>query len=242
MQARQLALGLVLRDDATFGNFYPGDNVLVFSHLQKFAALGGEPFVYLWGAPGAGRTHLLQACCHAVEPGQGIYLDLAEPALQPAVLEDMEYFSLICLDNVDAVIGRQDWEMALFNFYNRSREREAHLLIAGKAPPAQLPCGLADLCSRLSWGLVLNLLPLTDDQKLSALQMRARHRGLKLSAEVGGFLMRHYSRDTNDLFLALETLDCEALSAKRRLTIPFVKQVLDWPRSTLLLSKLPMIK
>ena len=68
--ASQLTLGLALRDDATFSNFYPGDNLALLNHLQVFSAGKGEQFIYLWGAAGMGRTHLLQACCHAQAPGQ----------------------------------------------------------------------------------------------------------------------------------------------------------------------------
>lgn len=224
---KQLALGLSLRDDATFSNFYPGDNAPLIAYLQTFAQAPGEQLVFLWGSAGVGRTHLLQASCHLLDPGQAVYLDLAESALQPAVLLDLEYFSLICLDNIDAVLGRDEWELALFNFYNRCREHGSRLLISALAPPAQLRCQLADLRSRLAWGVVLNLQPLADDQKLSALQMRAKRRGLELTQEVGVFLLHHYPREMSNLFSALETLDRESLSAKHRLTIPFIKQVLS---------------
>lgn len=221
---RQMTLGLVLRDDATFDNFYPGDNLALLAQLQSFSTGEGEPCLYLWGASGGGRTHLLQACCHAAS--RGIYLDLAECGLQPALLVDMEYFPFVFIDNIDAIMGDPAWELALFNFYNRSRAQGARLLMAGSAAPSQLGCRLPDLSSRLSGGLALNLQPLTDDQKLNALKMRAKRRGLELSVDVGNFLLSHYSRSMNHLFFALETLDQEAMAAKRRLTIPFTKEVL----------------
>ena len=223
----QLTLGLSLRDDATFANFAPGDNLNLLTHLQAFAEQQGEPFIYLWGAAGSGRTHLLQACCHALPAGQGIYLDLADPQLEPAVLAGLEDFSWLCLDNIDAVAGQREWELALFNLYNPLRERGSRLLISALVPPAQLGCQLPDLCSRLSCGLILNLRPLTHEQKLQVLQIRAKHKGLALSPEVGNFLLHHYSREINHLLTTLETLDKEAMIAKHRLTIPFVKQVLN---------------
>ena len=223
----QLALALTLREESTFANFYPGCNLKVFSALQAFAARTGEPFIYLCGSPGTGRSHLLQACCHEVSPGRGIYLDLTEPGLNPAVFLDMEFFSLVCLDNIEAIMGRQDWELALFNFYNRSREQNSRLLVSSSALPGHLPCQLADLCSRLSGGLILCLNQLTDDQKRSALRLRARLRGLELSTDSGNFLLHHYPRSMNHLFLALDTLDREAWAAQRRLTIPFIKKVLN---------------
>jgi DnaA-homolog protein len=223
---RQLPLKLTLRDDATFHNFYPGDNEFVLSYLQNFVAGRGDSFVYLWGPAGTGRTHLLQACCQAIPKASAVFIDLAEPHLETAILQELDSCSLICLDNIDAVLRRCGWEIALFNLYNQSRDRGGKLLISALLPPPQLFCRLADLSSRLAAGLVLGLKLPTDEQKLSALQLRAKHRGLELSSDAGNFLLNHYPRNLHDLFSALETLDKEALSAKRRLTIPFIKQVL----------------
>lgn len=225
--SQQLTLGLTLRDDATFDNFYPGENKALLTHLIDFAtAAGQERFLYVWGGIGSGRTHLLQACCHAAQ-APAIVLDLADPALTPEILAEMEHLHLVCLDNMDARLGQPEWEFALFHFYNRAREQGTHLLVAADVPPAQLSCQLADLRSRLSWGLVLAIVPLTDDQKLNALQLRAHRRGLELTAEVGKFLLNHYPRDLHALFSALEILDQAAMVAKHRLTIPFVKQSLN---------------
>jgi DnaA-homolog protein len=222
---RQLTLGLSLRDDATFSNFYSGNNQALVAHLQNFSHGGGEPFIYLWGAPGTGRTHLLQASCHGA--ANAIYLDLTEPALQPEILLNIENLPLICIDNIESAAGQPPWEMALFNLYNSAREKQTRLLIAACAPPGQLPWRLADLESRFSGGLVLNLCPLADEEKLLAMQIWAKRRGLALTAEIGNFLLHHYSRQTGDLFIALEKLDQESMTAKRRLTIPFIKQILN---------------
>ena len=123
--------------------------------------------------------------------------------------------------------GRADWELALFNFYNLSQEFNSRLLIAGIAPPGQLLWKLPDLSSRLAWGLVMNVQSLTDDQKLIVLQLRAKARGFELPPEVGEFLLNHYPRDMSRLLEALNQLDHEGMVAKRRITIPFVKQVLQ---------------
>jgi len=100
---KQFTLGLALSDEATFNNFYAGDNDYLLVQLRAFAEQKNESFIYLWGSPGSGRTHLLQACCHAVP--QAIYLDLAETDLSPEVLINLEKFPLICLDNLDAVMN-----------------------------------------------------------------------------------------------------------------------------------------
>lgn len=221
----QLTLGLALQDDATFSNFYPAKNEPVLSHLHQFIT-GPDPYFYLWGPPGSGKTHLLQACCHLQSQIPSIYIDLKEPDLQPEILCGLESCHLLCLDNIEAVLGQANWELRLFDLYNLSRETGNRLLIAGLAPPQQLVCQMADLSSRLSWGWIWQLHLLTDEEKISALQMRAERRGLELSLEVGRFLLSRFSRSMNDLFVTLDILDKEAMRAKRCLTIPFIKKIL----------------
>lgn len=226
---RQLTLPVNLRDDATFANFYPGDNIQLVRALTELLSGEGEQFIYLWGAPGVGRSHLLQACCHDFSDQQYsiIYLPLRASDLAPEILQGMETMRLVCLDDIDAVLGKPEWEEALLHFYNRSRDNGVKLIVAGNNLPTQLPCALADLRSRLSWGLVFQVLSLSDEQKLLALQMHARHRGMYLSREVGRFLLRHLPRNMTELFEVLNKLDHASLVAKKRLTIPFVKSVLE---------------
>ncbi len=230
MGVEQLTLGVRLEDDATFANFYEGDNQQVFSYLKNLPLNGEKSFIYLHGRLGVGRSHLLQACCHrASEQGQTpVYLPLAkQQSLSPQILEGMETRAVVCLDDIECIAGKRDWEEALFHFYNRLIEiQQTHLIIAGLVPPIQLPLTLADLSSRLSAGIIFQVNPLTDDQKIAALQMRAKIRGLELSAEVGHYLLRRCPRDMHALFSTLEKLDQASLTAQRKLTVPFVKMVL----------------
>ncbi len=186
MSNPQLALGLSLRDDATFSNFYEGDNAQLIRYLKDFLLSHDEPFIYLWGEPSVGRSHLLQACCHEIGDHQSVvYLALKENReLVPDVLESLEQMDLVCLDDIDAVLRNTDWEKALLHFYNRARDNNTRLLVVGNSLPTQLSCQLADLQSRLSWGLLFQVIRLTDDQKIAAFQMPARKRGMILQAEV----------------------------------------------------------
>ncbi len=224
----QLALGVTLRDEATLDNFYVAEsNQLLWSHLQS-AIEGKESFVFLWGAPSSGKTHLLQACCHAwperVQAACYLPLDLA--TLEPDVLHSLENIPLVCLDNIERVMGNAEWEEALFHFYNRAKEARTVLIVASRFPPRQLPCSLADLQSRLSSGLTCALMSLSDDEKITVLTLRAKHLGLTLSSEVALFLMRRYSQDLAHLCDLLVYLDRSTLAAQRKLTIRFVKTVL----------------
>lgn len=229
MQTNQLPLSLKLRDDTLFDNFYVGNNKQLIDTLKLFTSKKSEQFIYCYGEEGVGRSHLLQACCHAAsEKNHSIfYLPLKNvEEFLPVVFEDLENQQIVCIDDVDAIVGKHEWEEALFYFYNRARENNVLLLVSAQKPPQQLQCILPDLQSRLSWGLTLEIKNLTDTEKMQALQMRAALRGLHLSEEVSHYLMHHYSRNMRDLFFVLEKLDQASLAAKRRLTIPFVKSIL----------------
>lgn len=223
----QLPLNLALRDDATLANYYPGENREM---VQCLGALGTDDdtrAVYLWGGPGAGKTHLLQAVCH--EAGRRdrscAYLPLGEPAgLSTALLEGLEQLDLVCIDDLQGIAGQAAWEEAVFHLFNRCRDGHARLVMGACAVPAGIGLGLPDLVSRLGWGLIFHVRPLSDEQMIDALQLRARQRGLDLPADVARYLLRHYRRDMTSLASLLERLDHASLVAQRRLTIPFVKQ------------------
>jgi DnaA family protein len=224
MEPIQLPLRIGLRDSATLANFLPGANGAAIAALES----GYEPFVYLWGAPGTGKSHLLQGLCQqfAATGGAPVYLPLGDEQLAPEMCEGLEAMPLVCLDDIQAVAGNREWETALFHLYNRVRDAGGRLLVAADAPPGQLGIDLPDLRSRLGWGPVFHLQPLSDEEKVEALILRARGRGIELAPDVARYLMRRYRRDTHGLFELLEQLDRASLAAQRRLTIPFVRELL----------------
>lgn len=224
----QLPLSVGLRDDARFENYYAQGNELLCASLKAASQGQGEQFIYIWGGAGVGCTHLLQAVCHEAEPcgRSAAYLPLDElKHMGGGILEGMEFLDIVCLDNIDAVVGDRVWEEALFHFFNRIREQSNTLIIAAAAAPRHVGVNLPDLASRLTWGMVFQVHSLDDETKLRAIQMRASARGLEFSDEVARFLLHHASRNMNDLTFLLDTLDQASLSAKRKVTIPFIKEV-----------------
>ncbi|MBB2497288.1 DnaA regulatory inactivator Hda [Aquipseudomonas ullengensis] len=234
MKPIQLPLGVRLRDDATFANYYPGANAAALGYVERLCEADAgwtESLIYLWGGEGVGRSHLLQAACLRFEQrGESVvYLPLAEVAdFGPEMLDNLEQCELVCLDDLDAVVGRADWEEALFHLFNRLRDSGRRLLLAAAAAPRELPLGLADLQSRLTLALVFQLHSLSDEDKLRALQLRASRRGLHLTDDVGRFILTRGERSMSALFELLERLDQASLQAQRKLTIPFLKEVLGW--------------
>lgn len=227
--AEQLILfGTRLLDKATFRNYYAGRNLQVMEFLEHWT-VKNELFAYLSGNKGVGKTHLLQACCHQVNQ-QGlnaIYLPMEEKQhFSPNVFEDLENLDLVAIDDVQQITGDAAWEEALFHLYNRMRAANKRLIISSNLPASELNVKLADLASRLAWGIAFHLQRLTDEEKILALQMRANARGMKLPVEVANYLFTRYSRDMSDLFFLLDTLDKASLAEQRKLTIPFIRDIL----------------
>lgn len=230
---QQLSLGISLSDDATFSNFYypaNSSNAQAVACLQAQLGPVGEHLVLLWGDAGVGLTHLLQAACHhASEQGlRAQYLPLKDVSgFNPEhLMDELDGQDLVCLDALDVIAGHPIWERTLFHFFNRSRDAGKRLVIASHMAPAQLPIALADLQSRLKWGVTFRIQPLSDEEKCQALAMRAKARGLEMNDEIGQYIIKRAPRDMNELFYLLERLDDASLAEQRRLTIPFVKQVL----------------
>lgn len=234
MKPIQLPLGVRLRDDATFANYYPAANPLALGSVERLCeadAGWSDNLIYLWGSEGCGRSHLLQAACLRFEQRgeQAVYLPLADLVeYGPSLLDGLEHCALLCLDDVQAVAGDPAWEEALFHLFNRLRDAGRSLLLSADAAPRELGIRLADLQSRLSLALVFQLQPLNDEDKLRALQLRASRRGLQLPDDVARFILTRGSRSMADLFELLERLDQASLQAQRKLTIPFLKQVFNW--------------
>jgi len=228
-------LALKFPDDETFASFYPGQNASLLTQLRNSVVGLGEPVLYMWGESGSGRSHLLHALCSEVdERGDSVaYIPLHHyQGMSLDIFENMEQVNLVCIDNIDAIAGDKVWEKALFDFYNlwsdtkSSRPDGASLILCANDLPKKLGIHLDDLISRLEWGACYRLSPLNDEDKLGALQLRAQLKGMKLPVDVGRFLLNRLSREMETLLKALDKLDNASLVAKRKLTIPFVKEVL----------------
>lgn len=230
MNNPQLPLGLTLRDSACFDSYFPGSNREAVDSLQQAAAGQGEAFVYLAGADGMGKTHLLQAACHRASQDRRTtaYLPLRHiPEFPAAAFDGLERLALVCLDDIEVLAGNTAGEEALFNLFNRMRDSGSHLLVAAAMRADKAGFRLPDLVSRLGWGVTYTLKPLADAEVLAALSCRAAGRGLELPEETAGFLLKRIPRDLPSVFDLLDRLDEASMIEQRRLTIPFVKSVLD---------------
>ena len=226
----QLPLKVNLRDEATFDTFLarPGQEAAVAA-LIALAAGECEQSVFLQGGGDSGRSHLLQATCHACE-GISLYLPLGQLRDFPAdqVLADVEGVALIAVDDIHLVAGLSGWERALFSAFNAAHARGTRMLFSANTAPNALSLELADLQSRLEWGPVFRLPALTEADKGSVFAFRARQRGLRLTPEAVEYVMRRAPRDMTSLLALLDTLDKASLAQQRSLSVPFIRDALGW--------------
>lgn len=231
-QVAQLTLMVQLPDDETFESYKSEANLGIVSQLKSYIEQTQETphGFYLFGLTSAGKSHLLHASStYAAHVGKSsVCLSCAELKQLPVeVLDGLEQIDLICLDDIHLIAGDAQWEQAIFDLYNRVLEQNNYLLISGDESAQQLGISLPDLVSRLSWGLTEQVKPLDDEEKISALQHRATQRGLILSDEVVKFLLNRLSRDMGSLTKSLDVLDKASIQEQRKITIPFIKEVLS---------------
>ncbi|MBM4197215.1 MAG: DnaA regulatory inactivator Hda [Gammaproteobacteria bacterium] len=226
---QQLPLNVRLAEHAVFESFHAGPNEAAIACLREAAAGAGPRFTWLWGPGSSGRSHLLQAAVTAAHAlgRPSIFLPMAQRAsLDPAMLDGLETASLVAVDDIDAIAGDGAWEPAMLLLYERIVASAGRLVMSSILPPARSGFRLPDLASRLSTAAVYQLVQGGDEQLLRALQKRAAWLGLELPDVTGRFLLTRVERDMAALCRELERLDREALAAQRRLTVPFVSEVL----------------
>lgn len=233
----QLPLPIHQVEDDTFDNFYAENSLLLLDSLRHNFDDVQQPFFYIWGGKSSGKSHLLKAICnhYLLNQRSSGYIPLDKSHyFAPTVLDNAEQLDVVCLDNLHAVAGDEEWEKAIFDLFNRIREQQGLftqgqktlLVISADCPPHQLAIALPDLRSRLTWGEVYRLNDLNDEQKRTILQRYAYQKGLELSDEVANFLLKRLDRDLHILIEKLVELDHASLQAQRKLTLPFVKEIL----------------
>ncbi|MFK7816124.1 MAG: DnaA regulatory inactivator Hda [Gammaproteobacteria bacterium] len=228
----QYSLDIALPKFATFETFIDASDSQLLSVLKQLSQTSStEPRQYfLWGSAGTGKTHLLQAICnHQVNtPQNAIYLPMKELVdQQAAILNDMHQLDVVCIDDVDAVLGNKEWDRQLFLLINELRASNKSIVITATNNPHEAPVSFPDLASRLVWGPVYKLSVLSDNGKSRAIQEHAKVRGLEVSTEVCSFLLKRFPRDLNKLISLLDKLDEESLVQQKKVTVPFVKTVLN---------------
>jgi DnaA family protein len=202
--------------------FVVGQNAELVQLLSLFytrtSSQYGERFVYLWGAAGAGKTHLLHALA---ESGNARYIAAGAP--ESAYLYN-DGISLYLFDDCEKLSPAE--QIDAFALFNEIRAHGGFLVAVGNHPPMILNVR-EDLRTRFGWGLIYQVHELTDEDKIDALERSAQARGISISSGVLPYLITHYRRDMSSLTQMLDQLDQYSLETKRPITLPLLREVLN---------------
>lgn len=224
---KQLPLDFSIQDEFTFQSFVAAGEARELVHVLRSMAEVEERFYFIWGEKNTGKTHLLQAVCH--DNDSSVYVPLKRFRNEsPELLSGMEDLAVVCLDDLDAVAGLPDWEEKIFSLFNMILERKNKLVLAAGTSPRGLGVGLPDLASRLNLTVVYRLQELDDAGKAEALKRRALGRGIALREETLSYILQRSARGMESLFAVLDRLDEHSLTEKRRVTIPFIRDIMGW--------------
>lgn len=223
----QLPLELTLKPHASFDSFVAGPNQVAVEHVRAIAAGDKRESIWLFGQSSAGKSHLLSAACRAATEAGRTAIYLPFPLEEsPAMLAELADVDLIAADDVDRAAGQTSWEAGLFSMFNARLDRGG-LIAAASVAPRDVPFALADLKSRAAAAASYRLGMLDDDALRDAVIVHARERGIALDAATAGYLLQRVSRDLAALTASLDRIDRYALTAKRRITIPLLKEAMD---------------
>jgi DnaA family protein len=224
----QIPLQLEPRRPDRFDEFFAGPNENTLAAVRQLLNEPGGS-LFLSGPEGSGKSHLLNALCHAARENglAAFYIALERlPEEAAASLEGLQVLDLVCVDDLDSVAGNPVWEKALFGCFNQVRAAHGRLLVSSSQPLSSLGLCLPDLASRLGWGVRQNLRLPDDEGKLEILRQRAQTLRIELPEDVQNYLLKHSKRDMSSLLLTLERLKDAAFAGKRKITVPLAREVL----------------
>jgi DnaA family protein len=221
---KQIALDIGLAGPPSLSGFFAGPNDAALKHLQLWV---GSPTrspvpTYLWGGSGSGKTHLLKAVEEALREQGAAAGWLDATMLEPPPFD--ERWAVVLMDDVHLYTAVQ--QHAAFNWFVNAQTLQRGVLAAGALPPADLKLR-EDLRTRLGWGHVFQLQVLSEPERRAVLRQAADERGVFLSDDVMDYMLTRFSRDLASLMQLLMQLDSYALQAKRAITIPLIKAMLE---------------
>ena len=227
----------------TFDNFIVGKpNELAYAAAQRVAESEVVSFnpLFLYGGVGLGKTHLMHAVAWAIKkrsPKKNVVYLTAEKFMYQFIKalrfknimsfkEQFRSVDVLMIDDVQFIIGKDNTQEEFFHTFNTLVDKKRQIIISADKSPADLE-GLEDrLKSRLGWGLVADIHPLTYELRLGILQSKSEQKQLKLSPEVLEFLANKITNNVREMEGALNRLEVHSSLQKAAINVEMVKDVL----------------
>ena len=225
---RQLALQIQINERASLKNFFVSKNnnktIQVLKNILFSSDSGAQIFIDDLGSNG--KSYLLQAICNdfSNSNNSSIYIPMEEAInLDPSILEGVSELNLICIDDVDLINNRREWEIALFNLINECYEKECFLLLSGSINKLE---AIPDLVSRIKKMETLRLEAINDDELLEATQAISKNLNIEISDKNMNYLINNSKRDIKTIFRTLSQLERESLERKKSIGLNLIKEVI----------------
>tara|TARA_Y100000590_G_scaffold17007_2_gene20377 strand:+ start:2079 stop:2786 length:708 start_codon:yes stop_codon:yes gene_type:complete len=213
-----------------FNSFFQGENKDLLYFLNTMIKTRSNNSIYIWGPQGTGKTHLLQAACKKANEMDWhvTYIPLEQYRdFSIDILDGLGKLDLVCIDDLEFIIDNIEWQQRVTLLFNEIRDNKNSIIISSKISPNNIKIDLDDLKSRLVWGHVFKIKAADDELKIKILKKEANERSFNLNDDVVEFLIRRSNRDLTSLIEILDEIDRSSLAAKRKITVPFVKELIS---------------
>ena len=233
----QLPLKIGLKEDANFDTFVAETEVVAMgvAKFQQGLINSRSDFILLEGESKSGKTHLLQAACRffsekqSSEKSSAVFLPLSDKSLPlvPPILEGLETVNLICIDDVDEIIGKKEWELALASLIVKSQVLGKKMIVSSKLAINNWAIVTKELSDAMMAASTVKLSRLKKTEEIiEALTKRSKETGFEFSFKLGDYLIKKFSSNLSELIEALDFIEKASIIQKRKITIYFVKQIL----------------
>ena len=185
--------------------------------------------LFIYGTKESGKTFLLQAMCNSYSSvsKSSLYIPLKKVMNYGIeIFESLENIDLICIDGIEEVISKIEWEKAIFNLINKALISESRLILTSSKDLKSLNFLLPDLESRIRKIQSYELYPINDEDIFDALKYISKLTSINLGDKEARYLVTYSQRNISNLVHILESLDQLSMEMKRKITIPLIKEVI----------------
>ena len=221
----QIPINFSFISNRSFDNYVIGEDQFVIRTLKNLANATSPSLIFLNGNKSTGKSHL---CSALIELSQKSICQLNESNILEVELDKILAHDLLIIDDIDQIINNYEIEEKLFSVINDFILNKKNILVTSSEPLNKIKFELPDLSSRLKWDQVLIIPELTDNDKIKVLQKNSKERGWILSDNVCDYIMSHYKRDLFFLCNCVKSLDQASLALKKKITIPFIKNIMKY--------------
>jgi len=223
----QIPLAFKQNTVQTFNDFTVGKNSLLLDSMHSFVQ-SSENIFYLWGEPGSGKSHVLQAFINRLSlDGKSAVILNFEDLRDRQSVSLIEMFDYICIDSAETIAGDSVLEESLFFWINEVRQAHKKILIASQYSNKSNAWQLPDLCSRIQSGRTYKIIALDRDEVLSVFNNLVKKKGIIIDQKVMAFLEKNCPMNLSFLSILLDKLDKITLVEKKQVTIPLLKKILE---------------